>query len=500
MVQSLFPSILTAAWLSAAQSLLRIRKKLIASHLISSLVTLFLLVLSLRLPIYDLSRSAVMKRMNLFVVMFSAVALINSCKDDEPIQPHIATIQLTVEDASCTEAWLKASLTDANEPRTIAILQDGQRVTVSRLPSPDSVFVVEGLLPRHTYSFVAQRLRDSMAIDASSSVQATTMDTTSHNITWEVDTLGDASSMLSDIAIVNDTLAYAVGEMYLRDSTGLIDPQAYNVARWNGASWTIMRIQFYTICGGSGTTPYPTSSVLAFSATDVWIAMDGDQIARWNGTLQTTTMCLPVSFSIRKLWGGSPSSIYAVGDGGNIMHYNGMSWQRVETGTTLDVRDIWGANDRNGQLQILALASTYTAKTQESRILKIEGNSAAPVSTAGLATDMASIWFVPGMKYYAVGAGIHRKRMLSDSAWIVYPHGVVTSFGSWGVRGTGVNNVFVAGSFGEIVHFNGVNWHRYFGGVSLPGGALGPMAVTDRLVMVVGHIGASRGIVFIGRR
>ena len=35
------------------------------------------------------------------------------------------------------------------------------------------VFVVEGLLPRHTYSYVAQRLRDTSVIDVSSPVQAT---------------------------------------------------------------------------------------------------------------------------------------------------------------------------------------------------------------------------------------------------------------------------------------------------------------------------------------
>ena len=107
------------------------------------------------------------KRMKLYLVIFSAIVLYGSCKDDEPVQSHVSSVQLSIEDASCTEAWLKVSLTDSNEPRTIAILQDGQRVAISRLLSPDSIFVIEGLLPRHTYSFVAQRLRDPIAIEVS---------------------------------------------------------------------------------------------------------------------------------------------------------------------------------------------------------------------------------------------------------------------------------------------------------------------------------------------
>ena len=52
-------------------------------------------------------------------------------------------------------------------------------------------------------------------------------------------------------------------------------------------------------------------------------------------------MCLPVSFTIYKLWGENPSSVYAVGANGNIMHYSGTTWQRVESATMLDIKDIW---------------------------------------------------------------------------------------------------------------------------------------------------------------
>jgi hypothetical protein len=41
---------------------------------------------------------------------------------------------------------------------------------------------------------------------------------------------------------VNDTLACAVGEVYVRDSSGVGRPVPYNMARLNGSTWRIRRV------------------------------------------------------------------------------------------------------------------------------------------------------------------------------------------------------------------------------------------------------------------
>ncbi len=41
-----------------------------------------------------------------------------------------------------------------------------------------------------------------------------------------------------------------------------------------------------TARGNSHRTPYPTVSVIALSDTAIWIAMNGDQVAKWNGNTQ----------------------------------------------------------------------------------------------------------------------------------------------------------------------------------------------------------------------
>jgi hypothetical protein len=426
----------------------------------------------------------------------TGVLTLTSCKNDEPIQPHAPTIQLSVEDVSCTEAWLKISLTDSNQPRTIAILQDGQRVSVSRLLSPDSVFVIEGLLPRRTYSFVAQRLRDSTAIDASSAVQATTMDTTSHNFTWRIDTLGVTASSLSDIAIINDTLAYAVGEMYLRDSTGQIDPNAYNLAKWDGQQWQLLRIQFYTFCGQPSTGSYPTKSIFAFGPTDVWIGMNGSQVVRWNGQSQAAPVCIPVS--INKMWGENPNSVYAVGNNGGIAHYNGSTWQRVESGTTIDISDVFGAlNTKTNALDVIAAAGNPFVGPAR-KILKLVGTTASALSDSGITRAISGVWFSSGKRYWVVGDGIWYSNYSPNGFNWQNRSGTWTQFALTKVRGNDVNDVFTVGSFSEVLHFNGSTIRSYRGATGMDGLYWGVATRGDQ-IMAVGQV-PPRAVVLRGRR
>jgi hypothetical protein len=449
----------------------------------------------LRCKILGYTFSAVSK----VAVALLALSILPTCHDTPPEPPSSPTISLAVLDASCTEAWLRVSLSDLNEPRSIALKMDGQRILTASMITTDSTFVVDSLLPHRNYTFAAERLRGSNLNEHTSPIVVATMDTTSHDFTWSMDTLGVTASALNDLAIINDTLAYAVGEIYMRDSTGQIDPSAYNLAKWDGHQWQLLRIQFYDFCGQPSTGSYPTKSILAFSPTDIWIGKSGSQVVRWNGQSQTAPMCTPVS--INRIWGESPNSVYAGGDNGGLAHYNGSTWQRVESGTNLDIMDIWGAtNPHTGDLEILALASTYRPDLHGCMLLKVTSNSATPLSTNGLSQDLFSSWFVPERRYYAVGAGIHQKRMLSDSAWTVFPPGVVTRFFSGEVRGQGVNDVFVVGSFGEVVHFNGFSWQKYFSDVPIPSGYLGFVEIKGNLMMATGQVNASRGIVLIGRR
>jgi len=204
--------------------------------------------------------------------------------------------------------------------------------------------------------------------------------------------------------------------------------------------------------------------------------------------------------TIEKLWGAPDVGLYGVGNAGTIVHRNPSgTWSRVESGTGLPIQDVWGAQDRQQQTTILCMVSNVF-QNQGSQVLSIQGNSVIPISNSGLSWQLWGVWFVPNVRYFAVGAGIHYKRSLDDSLWTRYPPGVVTQFASGGIRGTGINDIFVVGSFGEVVHFNGLTWLRYFSSVPLPSGAYGRVAVSEHLVIAVGLDGGTGAIALRGTR
>ena len=152
-------------------------------------------------------------------------------------------------------------------------------------------------------------------------------DTTSHAFTWRMEALGEG--FLHDVALINDTLAYAVGEIYLPDSTGQLDPLLYNLAVWNGKTWTVSRLAYMN-------QGYPSYSeifwLFAISADDIWF---GNSV-HWNGqSFHNVDIGTSVFYGIgsNKMWGSPNGKLYVVGNSGRIAYSSnhGTSWQRVES-------------------------------------------------------------------------------------------------------------------------------------------------------------------------
>lgn len=312
---------------------------------------------------------------------------------------------------------------------------------------------------------------------------STGADTTSSNFTFQTYTFGGnaGSCVLSDVAIISDTDIWAVGAVYLDSADGNPDPYAYNAVQWDGASWQLTRIYFSTVCGQSDMTPYPATAILALSDTDIWIAGAG-QVVRFNGHSQSAPMCVgsPMPFVINRLWGSSINSVYAVGYGGNIVHYANGTWTNINSGTTLTFNDIYGSGG-----QILAVCSQNYPAGQG--IYSINGNTAARLSTRPIdpIEEFFSVWFVPNQQYYVIGDGIYQKNSLSDSTWRNGPLDI-THYGTTSVRGNGTKDVFVVGAFGEFLHWNGVRWKSFIDQTGLANGSYTRVATRGNLAVAVG--------------
>jgi len=270
--------------------------------------------------------------------IFLAGLFFLSCNPSEP-EKAPAGLEFKAEDASCTEAWIKLKVNDivgAEVYRGDALIFNfaGQNI--------DTTLYDEGLLPNHVYKYHTsiQLYSNSNAVTKELTLQ--TMDTTSHNFTWQTFTFGGeaGSSVLNDVAIIDENNIWAVGEIYMKDSLGNPDPHTYNAVHWDGSEWKVKKIT--VLFRGSIITP-PLEGVFAFAEDDIWfvgsLPIHGDGI---NWTMFDLRTTVDPNLSLSRAWGSNTNNIYFVGRKGNIAHWDGVKWSKIESEIDVKLRDIWG--------------------------------------------------------------------------------------------------------------------------------------------------------------
>jgi hypothetical protein len=115
---------------------------------------------------------------------------------------------------------------------------------------------------------------------------------------------------------------------------------------------------------------------------------------------------MPISFSIKKLWGESPSSVYVVGDGGNIVHFNGTSWTKLESGTTTIINDIYGLWNKSSNQYEAYCAVTDFFQPKDKKILRITNTTAVDSIPWNTGYDVFSVWSANGTFLYACGGRV----------------------------------------------------------------------------------------------
>jgi len=426
-------------------------------------------------------------------LLIIATLLIQSC--NKPTEPAKESISVTVEDVSCTEAWLKISDTNANPNITVIVKRDNTDILTLNLNKADTVIVDENLLPNKTYTYRAVKQQGSNLIEASKPVTAVTLDTTSHNFTWQTFEFGEhSSSVLYDVAIIDENNIWAVGEIYMKDSLGNYDPHAYNAVHWDGQSWELKKIT--VLYNGNPITP-TLYGVFAFSPTDIWfssgIPVKGDGNSWTQYHLFDMGVLSQQDGYLTKIWGDSSNDIYFVGTLGTIAHWNGSSWKKIESGTTLPIMDVYGARDPNtGSYEVLCVSADQ-ALPGHSKILKIENLKVREVATHP-EWEPWGIWFVSGRRYFHAGDGLWENRSLHGN-WIRNSN--LPALFKTSIDGQAFNDIIVSGAFWLLSHWNGTSWHTYF--PRIQDSSFGTVVIKGNLIIVVGFI-ENRAVALVGRR
>ena len=427
--------------------------------------------------------NSVQKHVKMAIVLFLLALLTLACKDDGTTQPPTPErVKLTLIDVSVKETFLHIAVTNAASNETLSLQRNGTTV-ITFAAVADTNIMDTALTQTTTYQYRASLTKSNSVTGTSNTVSAQTLAPTSHNFTWQTFLLGDGNnSALYDVAVIGDSLIYAVGELYLRDSTGAIGDTPYNLTIWDGIRWDIRRLNFQGF-------PPVVRFVFAVNARDVWL----DPWFHWDGQQFSELPIAPVFNGTQwnRMWGSSDGRLYVVGNGGNIAYSpdDHSTWQRLASGTTTNILDALGVvNPVTGKEEVYCAASSFFDLGAEKKIVRITERTHVD-SIAWINRLLSGVWTNAGYPIYTSGDGLFENK---SGAWREIPTGIYTN----DIRGTGLNNIIAVGDVGFITHYNGIEWQTVASDVDA---GYATVRLNGNLVCAVGRK-SGRAIITMGRR
>ena len=424
----------------------------------------------------------------LLLILFLSLNLNISCDTTE--QQNKVKILLEAEDASCTEAWLNLKIESIALPIEITLFQGDSLLFTTNINSSDTTLFVDNLLPNQNYSFYSAMSPFSHSILKSNVASVTTMDTTSHNFIWETFEFGEQSnSYFKDVAIINENNIWAVGEIHTNetdqfDSNG-VWVQPYNAVHWDGTTWELKRI----LVDFHGNMIFLSlEGIFAFSATDIWLVSslpihgDGEKWKIYDVREFTNS-----DLSLSKAWGSSSNDMYFVGRAGSIAHYNGSSWEKIESGTEVGLLDICGIkNSTNNGYEVY-----FTIADNQGSISKITYNNSIQEINLTHVNFIRTIWGLNEKEILVGGVGLFKQK---DKIWIKEKLDMEVLV--MDIDGENYNNIVSVGLNGVLNYYNGISWKTH----EILNGNLSTVSVKNNIIATIGMKFNYENVIIIGRR
>ena len=433
------------------------------------------------------------------VILFGSlliIAAISSCTKDNSLTPpndNIIenTIVLSTEWQEMNKIAVKWNKADIDTLLTFAYhlkRKDPAGNEYSKdfmLTSDDTTYLDDndgnGLTPGTKYSYQIEAINNDTVQDTSNTIYVETLSPTNHNITWEVDTLGQPGDFLYDIWGTDENNIWAIGAVNL--SSGFS-----GIIKWDGNHWAPFETPGGVkrgIFGFGGDNIFVVGEsanrgfVGHFNGSS-WISYRSDYFLANGDTV----------YPLYSVWGSSPDNVWAVGDRGTIIHWDGSQWSKVQSPTNLILWDIWGTSADN----VYALHISFA---NQSKLIHFDGMEWREITDQLPASErsLVSLWFDKGGTGYLTGN------------YMVYYDGTVfngidinQNASLLRVRGRNSADVFAVGVNGRVYHFNGIDWTSYPELYDdTPGMELKGVFVTETTVFAVGIIN-SGAIIYKGIR
>jgi len=191
---------------------------------------------------------------------------------------------------------------------------------------------------------------------------------------------------------------------FLSSVTGTADDDVWvagtSVLHFDGTAWT-------TVLANTG---YLSSAAIwAAGRTDVWVGFDGPFFRHFNGT-SFDSLASATGGVVLSIWGSGPSDVWAVGAG--AQHWDGAKWTRVDTGSGSNElhalsgsasNNVWAAGDGGTVVRWNGLGwSAVTRPTTDD----LYGIWVAGPNEVYVAVWSGQIWYWNGSTWTAQDSGV----------------------------------------------------------------------------------------------
>ena len=157
--------------------------------------------------------------------------------------------------------------------------------------------------------------------------------------------------------------------------------------------------------------------------------------------------------ALRATFGSSPADMWAVGDAGTVLHYDGRNTVSVPSGTTADLNDVWGT----GPSDVWAVGAAGT-------VLHYDGQAFVSVSS-GTDVDLRAVFTVAAGDVWIGGdQGVLARRGGTGFAVMAVPG--INAMSIYDLHGLARDDIWLAGGTsvlagapqGFVSHFDGTAW------------------------------------------
>jgi hypothetical protein len=401
-----------------------------------------------------------MRYFTLLVVGVVLTGLFGSCKDDPSSSkpPNTPVLTITIFPDSAIAA------AESNTTFRFVVKQGSLPLMYYAEWTFDSIVTGRNSIDSMSFAFASQgvhhvslslkdtsgrnQLAYAKAVVTDTAKAAPQIDTTSHDFVWtEFTTVQGQNDMTgcwifgpNDIWTVNDKLCHFDGTTWT--TVDFYDPK-YPIEGLSGCRCFGFPGELWLVDGGV-VTHCDLSSHKA-------ITYHLEKTGAWH---------YPGDGAMHGLWGTSSSNMYYVGDSGTILHFDGSNWSKLPNMTTADLQQISGTSDKN------IWVCGYNLDRQVTTLIHYDGTSwrtdplaSSPPSVTG---GFLSVWTCDsGLDHRAFTTGSMLYRKTDDKSWLRDSSSLTTNLYGQFVTGSSSNNLFVVGTGGSVLHWNGNSWKRY---------------------------------------